>query len=231
MVFKHGVVDGYMYVNNVKVEKYTLVELDGDLYFVSDYRKVAKNQTIYLSETFTKGFTYANGEALKPGYYTFDAEGKMVVRHGVVNGFLYVNNEKVERYALVELDGDFYFVSDYHKVAKNQTIYLSETFTKGFTYANGEALKPGYYTFDAEGKMVYKHGVVDGYMYINNVKVERYTLVEIDGELYFVSDYHKVAKNQTIYLKESFVSSFINADGTPLKPGYYTFDAEGKMVR
>ena len=235
MVIKNGVVDGYMYINGKRVETYTLVDFGGALYFVSDGRKIAVNKTIYLTAEYVKGFTYPNGAPLTVGYYTFGADGKMVinettVKNGVIDGYMYINNERVNRYALIEYAGNYYYVGDYRKVAMNQTLYLTAEYLAGFTYADGTPMKPGYYTFDGEGKMVIKNGVIDGFMYINNEKINRYALIEYAGNYYYVGDYRKVAMNQTLYLTAEYLAGFTYADGTPMKPGYYTFDGEGKMV-
>ena len=238
MVIKNGVIDGYMYINDKKVETYALVKYNGNYYFVSDGRKVAVNQTLYLSEKFVAGHTYDDGTPLVAGNYTFDSEGKMVinsatipsVKNGVIDGYMYINGERVNTYALVMYEDDYYFVSDGRKVAVNQTLYLSEKFVAGHTYKDGTPLTAGYFTFDAEGKMVIKNGVIDGYMYINDKKVETYALVKYNGNYYFVSDGRKVAVNQTLYLSEKFVAGHTYNDGTPLKVGNYTFDSEGKMI-
>ena len=236
MVIKNGVYDGYLYINNKKVERYALIELDGDFYFVGDYRKVTTNKTMYLTDEFVAGHTFADGTPMTIGYYDFDADGKMIIKNGVYDGYLYINNKKVERYALVELDGNFYFVGDYRKVATNKTIYLTAEYVEGHTFADGTPLTVGYYTFDAEGKMVIeetpakKNGVIDGYMYIDGQRVNRYALIEFEGDYYFVGDYRKVATNTTIYLTAEYVAGHTFADGTPMAVGYYTFDAEGKMV-
>ena len=66
------------------------------------------------------------------GYYNFDAEGKMVIKNGVINGYMYINGQKVERYALVKYDGNYYFVNDGRKVAVNKTLYLSDAFVAAF---------------------------------------------------------------------------------------------------
>ena len=238
VVVKNGVIDGYMYINGARVNTYTLVKYDGDYYFVSDGRKVAVDTTLYLSEKFVTGFTYEDGTSLKPGYYTFDSEGKMVIKNGVIDGYMYINGTRVNTYTLVKYDGDYYFVSDYRKVVVDTTLYLSEKFVTGFTYDDGTSLIPGYYTFDSEGKMVmgeeetpqYKNGVIDGYLYIDNVKQTAYKLVKYDSDYYFINDGHKVAMGMKIYLSERFVTDHTYEDGTPLKPGYFTFDDEGKMV-
>ena len=103
-------------------------------------------------------------------------------------------------------------------------MYLTETFTAQYGLAVGK------YEFDADGKMIYKHGVVGDYLYIMNTLQRAYQLVEFEGNFYFINDGNKIAKNTTIYLSEQFVKNKILADGTMLEAGKYTFDADGKMV-
>ena len=226
MVIKNGPVGDYFYINNVMQKAYQMVEFEGNHYFISDCHKLAKNTTIYLSETFTSAVD------LPAGKYTFDAEGKLVMKNGPVGDYLYINNVMQKAYKIVEFEGCYYFISDYHKFAKNTTIYLSETFTSAV------GLPAGKYTFDADGKMItndnegddnnssviIKNGPVGDYLYINNVMQKAYKIVEFEGCYYFISDYHKFAKNTTIYLSETFTS----AVGLPA--GKYTFDADGKMI-
>ena len=134
---------------------------------------------------------------------------------------------KQTRYKLVEYAGNFYFINDGDKVVKNGKLYLSETFVEGKVLPDGRAIPPGYYQFDADGKMVVeaiKNGVIGDYLYINDVKQTRYKLVEYDGYFYFINDGDKVVKNGKLYLSERFVA------GTPISVGIYRFDADGKMI-
>ena len=202
----------YFYKNDVRQKAYQLVEFEGDYYFINDGHKIAKNKRIYLSERFVEGTD------LKVGYYDFDAEGKMILLNGPVGDYFYKDNVRLKAYQLVEFEGDYYFINDGHKIAKNKRIYLSERFVEGTD------LKVGYYEFDAEGKMVYLNGPVGDYFYKDNVRLKAYQLVEFEGDYYFINDSHKLAKNKRIYLSERFV------EGTDLKVGYYEFDADGKMV-
>ncbi len=227
---KNGVIDGYLYIDGVKQTAYKLVKYNGDYYFVNDGHKVAKNMTIYLAERFVEGHTYADGTPMTAGYFTFDSEGKLVVKNGVVGDYLYINGVQQKAYKLVKYNGDYYFVNDGHKVAKDMTIYLAERFVEGHTYADGTPMTAGYFTFDSEGKLVVKNGVVGDYLYINGVQQQAYKLVKYNGDYYFVNDGHKVAKNMTIYLAERFVEGHTYDDGEPMKAGYYTFDSEGKLV-
>ncbi|MBR6559126.1 MAG: hypothetical protein IKT70_09015, partial [Clostridia bacterium] len=179
---------------------------------------------------FVTGHTYDDGTPMKAGNYTFDAEGKMVIKNGVIDGYMYINGTRVERYCIVKYDGNYYFVSDGRKVAVNTTIYLSDSFVTGHTYDDGTPMKAGYFTFDSEGKMVINNGVIDGYLYINGVKQTAYKLVQYDGDYYFVSDGHKVACNTRIWLSSKYVANMTFPDGALFGEGYYTFDEKGKLV-
>ena len=75
---KNGVVGDYLYIDDVKQVRYQLVEFEGDYYFINDGDKVAKNTKLYLSERFVEGKTFADGTAIQPGLYEFDADGKMI---------------------------------------------------------------------------------------------------------------------------------------------------------
>ena len=230
MIIKDGVIGDYLYINNVKQTAYQLVKYNGDFYFINDGNKVVKNREIYLTSELLAGHTYTDGTQLQRGTYEFDSEGKMIIKDGVVGDYLYINNVKQTAYQLVKYKGDFYFINDGHKIVKNREIYLGSSHLEGYTYANGEPLKPGMYEFDSEGKMIIKDGVVGDYLYINNVKQTAYKLVKHNGDFYFINDGHKVVKNREIYLGSSYVEGYTDADGNPLKPGMYEFDANGKMI-
>ena len=233
---KNGVVGDYLYINDVKQTRYKLVAFEGAYYFINDGDKIVKNMRLYLSATYVNGKTFPDGRAILPGYYSFDAEGKMIIdplKDGVVGDYLYINDVKQTRYKLVEHDGNLYFINDGDKIAKNMKLYLSATYVSGKTFPDGRAIVPGYYNFDAEGKMVIpepKHGVVDGYLYINDVKQTRYKLVEFEGNFYFINDGDKIAKNTRLYLSATYVSGKFFSDGRAIAPGFYNFDAEGKMI-
>ena len=205
--------DGYFYINGVKQLAYQIIEFEGDYYFINDSNKYAVNKRIYLSSRFTDGTVF------KPGYYVFDAEGKMQYKHGPnEDGYFYLNGIKQLAYQIVEFEGEYYFINDSNKYAVNKRIYLSSRFTDGTVF------KPGYYEFDEDGKMQYKHGPnEDGFFYLFGVKQLAYQIVEFEGNYYFVNDSNKLAKNKRLYLSSRFT------DGTVFKPGYYEFDANGKM--
>ena len=213
-----GIKGDYFYKNGVRQKAYQLVEFDGNFYFINDSHKLAKNKRIYLSERFVNGFTFADGTPLKVGYYEFDADGKMILNNGVVGDYFYINGVRQNAYQLIEFEGNYYFINDSHKVAKNKRLYMSAKFVEGTD------LKVGYYEFDADGKMILKNGPDGDYFYINGVRQNAYQLVEFEGNYYFINDSHKLAKNKRLYMSQRFV------EGTDLKVGYYEFDADGKMI-
>ncbi|MEE1328139.1 MAG: hypothetical protein UHS47_06320, partial [Oscillospiraceae bacterium] len=74
MVLKNGAMaDGYFYIDGVKQYAYQLIEFNGDYYFINDAHKYAVNKTIFLTSKFLTGTDF------KPGYYTFGADGKMII--------------------------------------------------------------------------------------------------------------------------------------------------------
>ena len=224
---KHGVIDGYLYINGEKQLAYQLVEFEGNFYYVSDGNKLAANTRVYLNKA-VEGKTFSDGTPIQKGYYEFDAEGKMILKNGPIDGFFYKNGVKQLAYQLVEFEGNFYYISDGHKLARNTTLYLNKAL-EGFTYADGTPMQKGNYEFDAEGRMTLKNGPVDGFFYKNGVKQLAYQLVEFEGNFYYISDGHKLARNTTLYLNKA-LEGFTYADGTPLQKGNYEFDDQGRMI-
>ena len=227
---KNGPDGDYFYVNDVVQKAWKLVEWEGNYYFINDYNKLAKNAKLYLGEQFVAGHTYPNGDPMKPGYYEFDAQGKMVIINGIHGDYYYVNGIVEKAWKLIKVDGDYYFINGYNKLAKNTKLYLGEQFVAGHTYPHGDPMLPGLYEFDAEGKIIIKNGIYGDYYYVNGVLQKAWKLIKVDGDYYFINDYDKLAKNKTLYLGEVFVRGFEDANGNPLKAGLYKFGADGKMI-
>ncbi len=254
-----GPYDDFFHINGIRQKAYQLVQdTDGNFYFVNDGHKIAKSVTLYLGANFVAGKTFADGTPIPVGSYTFDANGKMIIpelpeapevpdvpdvpvepeepetpdetKNGVYGDYLYINDVKQVRYKLVEFDGDFYFINDGDRIARNVSLYLGASFVEGKTFADGTPVPVGKYQFDTNGKMVVKNGVYGDYLYKNGLVVKRYQLAEHDGNFYFVNDGDKIAKSIKLYLGASFVEGKTFADGTPIPAGIYEFDAEGKMV-
>ena len=196
-------------------------EIDGKTYLFNRQGYMQTGITYYL-------YAYSGDGNHTIYYYDCGEDGEATLLTGPYNNYFYVGGVKQKAYQFIEFNGDFYFVSDGHKIAKDTKIYLSEKHVEGKTFADGRAILPGTYEFDADGKMVIpelKHGVVGDYLYINDVKQIRYQLVEFEGNYYFINDGDKVAKDIKLYLSEKFVA------GTDLPVGLYSFDAEGKLIR
>ena len=246
---KNGIVneDGelYYYVNGVKTYA-GLIQIDGDYYYVNSYCKVITNQRYWVSKT---------NDLLTAGFYNFGADGKMTdapiptpdpdpnpnpdpeVKNGIVSedGELYYYVNGVKTYAgLIQIDGNYYYVNSYCKVITNQRYWVSKT---------NDLLPAAFYNFDADGKMTdapiptpdpdpdpdpdpeVKNGIVseDGelYYYVNGVKTYA-GLIQIDGDYYYVNSYCKVITSQRYWVSKT---------NNLLPATFYTFGADGKMVR
>ncbi len=223
----HGVVDGVYYKGGVAQKTWELFQWNGNYYF-NKYYNVAANETVYLKDEFVNGFTYPDGAPMLPGYYNFDADGKMIILNGVYDGLYYKNGIVQKTWELFQWNGNYYF-NKYYNVAANETVYLKDEFVNGFTYPDGSPMLPGYYNFDADGKMIILNGVYDGIYYKNGIAQKTWELFQWNGNYYF-NKYYNVAMSETVYLKDEFVNGFTYPDGAPMLPGYYNFDADGKMI-
>ena len=66
------------------------------------------------------------------------------------DGYFYVDNVRQNAYQLVEFEGDYYYIADFHKYLVNKSWYLTANELKAF----GLDLPSAYYSFDATGKMI-----------------------------------------------------------------------------
>ena len=130
----------------------------------------------------------------------------------------------------MQTDGNYYYVNSSCKVITNQRYWVSKT---------NDLLTAGFYNFGADGKMTdapiptpdpdpvnpAKNGIVseDGelYYYVDGVKTYA-GLIQIDGDYYYVNSYCKVVTNQRYWISKT---------NNLLPATFYTFDADGKMVR
>ena len=209
---------------------------DGYYYYFGsvDYTAV-KNTRHWVS--------YPNDTGFAPAFYSFDEDGRMIIdtpdpsKDGIVNedGELYYYVNGVKTYAgLIQIDGDYYYVNSYCKVITNQRYWVSKT---------NDLLPAAFYNFDADGKMTdapiptpdpdpnpdpdpeVKNGIVseDGelYYYVDGVKTYA-GLIQIDGDYYYVNSYCKVITSQRYWVSKT---------NNLLPATFYTFGADGKMVR
>ena len=197
------------YVNYVK--NYAgLVEVDGSYYYIASDLKAVKNCTYYVTKT----------NDLKPaGYYTFDADGKMVIKNGLVeeNGDLYYYVDGAKTAAgLIEWDDNYYYIASNLKAVKDAKHYVFADKANGLKSA-------GWYWFNADGTM-YLEGIREenGTKYYYKDGVKNYAgLIEISGDYYYVKSDCSVVCNRSYYVTKS----------NGLMPSAtYTFGADGKMV-
>ena len=199
------------WINNGMLVWHAGLVKDGD-----DYRYFKRNGMVTGVETYV---AKTNG-LLKAAKYTFDAEGRLMKLEGLhedLNGNLCYYVDYVKNYAgLVEVDGSFYYIASDLKAVKNCTYYVTKT--------NG--LKPaGYYTFDADGKMVIKNGLVeengDLYYYVDGAKTAA-GLIEWNGNYYYIASNLKAVKNAKHYVFADKANDLKSA-------GWYWFNADGTM--
>ena len=139
-----GIYNDYFWLDGVKQKCYQLVKFEGNYYFINDGHKIVKDKSITLSAKFLEG------TGLPAGKYNFDAEGKMVIKNGPqADGTFYINNVQQKCYQIVEFEGNYYFINDGHKIAKDKALYLSDKFMDGI------GLPVGRYYFDEDGKMIF----------------------------------------------------------------------------
>ena len=199
------------WINNGMLVWHAGLVKDGD-----DYRYFKRNGMVTGVETYV---AKTNG-LLKAAKYTFDAEGRLMKLEGLhedLNGNLCYYVDYVKNYAgLVEVDGSFYYIASDLKAVKNCTYYVTKT----------NDLKPaGYYTFDADGKMVIKNGLVeengDLYYYVDGAKTAA-GLIEWDGNYYYIASNLKAVKDAKHYVFADKANDLKSA-------GWYWFNADGTM--
>ena len=199
------------WINNGMLVWHAGLVKDGD-----DYRYFKRNGMVTSVETYV---AKTNG-LLKAAKYTFDAEGRLMKLEGLhedLNGNLCYYVDYVKNYAgLVEVDGSFYYIASDLKAVKNCTYYVTKT----------NDLKPaGYYTFDADGKMVIKNGLAeengDLYYYVDGAKTAA-GLIEWDGNYYYIASNLKAVKDAKHYVFADKANGLKSA-------GWYWFNADGTM--
>ena len=199
------------WINNGMLVWHAGLVKDGD-----DYRYFKRNGMVTSVETYVA----KTNDLLPAAKYTFDAEGKLMKLEGLhedLNGNLCYYVDYVKNYAgLVEVDGSFYYIASDLKAVKNCTYYVTKT--------NG--LKDaGFYSFDADGKMVIKNGLVeengDLYYYVDGAKTAA-GLIEWEGNYYYIASNLKAVKDAKHYVFADKANGLKSA-------GWYWFNADGTM--
>ncbi len=200
--------DGFFYRNGIRLNCYQLVEYEGYWYFIDDGHKIAKNKRVYLGAQFVEGTPFP------VAYYEFDAEGRLIVKNGPQDdGFFYLNGIRQNCYQLVKWEGNYYFIDDGHKYAKNKRIYLSAQ------YIGDEPLEVGYYQFGADGTM---QDLL--YYYNDQGEIEPdLGLILKDGYYYYVRTTGQLAVGRFKIHKDK-TNDFLKGDQ------YFNFDEQGRMI-
>ena len=216
LVIQNGPKDnGYFYLNGIRQKAYQVLEYEGSWYFITDGNKYAVSSRRYLNQQLLANTPFS------AGYYEFDENGRMVLKNGPQDdGYFYLDGIKQKAYQLIEWNGDYYFINDAHKYARNIRLYLGQQFVEG------SELAPGYYDFDETGKLVIKNGPwEDGYFYLNGARQSCYQLIRWEGGYYFINDGHKYAVNKRIYLSAKYIGD------EPISVGYHYFGEDGRMIQ
>ncbi len=204
LVMENGTL--YFYQNGKRTANAGLAVYNGDIYLVGEGAMVTKNVTRYVSRT--------NG--LKPaGEYTFDAEGKLVIYNGIVDGYYFVDGIKTAA-GMLYIDGNYYFADKGGKLKANVSSWCSN---------NNGLLPAGTYRFNAEGKIIMEAAVVNEngtlYYYQDGRRINKAGLVEFEGAIYFIADGAIAVTDKTVTINKT----------NGLKPaGTYTFGSDGKLV-
>ena len=131
-------VDGelYLYENGTTVTC-GLYEVDGEYYYAYWGGVLMTDGRHYVSRTYC---------VLPVGNYTFDSEGKMLNGFVEIDGVkYYYKNGSCPAPGIIEVDGDYYFVTWNGVIVTNQKFYVFA--------GNGYTIKMTY-TFDETGKIV-----------------------------------------------------------------------------
>ena len=199
------------WINNGMVVWHAGLIKDGD-----DYRYFKRNGMVANIETYVA----KTNDLLNAAKYTFDSKGKLMQLQGLhedLNGNLCYYVDYVKNYAgLVEVEGNYYYIASDLKAVKNGTYYVTKT----------NDLKPaGFYTFDADGKMVIKNGLInengDLYFYVDGAKTAA-GLIKVDGNYYYIASNLKAVKNAKHYVFADRANGLKSA-------GWYWFNEDGTM--
>ena len=120
---------------------------DGNYYYINSSKTAVKNCEYAFSEKKANGL-------LPAGKYTFAADGKLVIKQGVVRDSdgevrYYIDNVAVAAGLVQDREGNYYYINSTKKAVKN-CVYAF-----GASKANG-LLPAGKYAFDADGRLILK---------------------------------------------------------------------------
>ncbi len=155
--------------------------------------------------------------------HEFDENGVYIGQYvtdetGIVDGnngkYFYVVAGKPTQMGIVKIDNDYYYFNTLGQAVTGSK-YVSAQWTNGYFAA-------GTYDFGADGKMVLKNGVIDGYYYINGAIVKGAGVVEYDNGYYYINSSGQVVTGKKYVTEEK-------ANGL-LSVGIHDFGADGKLA-
>lgn len=222
--------DGHRRVCIDGIPQYTgaIADSEGYIYYINSSAKASVQDRIYY-------VTKSNG-LVPNGYYTMDGQGRLMDGRGdyvmvdtaMEDGLKYFADGTVVYYengvrktyaGLIEFEGAYYYINDNAKPVAGKCYYITNT--NGLTFPNGEAVEPGYYRFDAYGKMILvENGFVDGLYYENYQSVRG--LVYWEGDYYYLSTYQPTPIAGKTYC-------ITNTNGL-LPKGWYEFNENGVLI-
>ena len=204
-----GIYNGYYYVDGVLTKNAGVIDYQGDYYYIGMRGQVYNGSSLNIVEDKTNGL-------LTAGVYSFESDGRIIFKQGVIDGCFYVNGSLAKGLGLVQYDGAYYYVKKNGQVDISTSRYFNEEMTKGY-------FTSGTYYFDAEGKMILKNGVVDGVYYENGSIVKGLGLIQYNGAFYYVKKNGQVDISTTRYFNKDMTKGLIPV-------GLYAFDETGKMI-
>lgn len=215
---KNGICEGdgsvFYYIDGVKVGE-GLLFIDGSYYYArTSNAEIVRGRSYYVAKT--------NGLPIEAGEYRFDADGKMML-NGFVdqNGKTYYYDNGTRLYGFQKVGEDYYFFN-----AANGSLYKGVRLWVG---DNSFGVPAGYYDFDADGKMTTRNGFfTEGnatygystYYYQNGEKLKGFQ--KIGDDFYFF--------NKSSGKMYAGAKMWVGENEYGFEPGYYDFDADGKMI-
>ena len=208
----------FYYIDGVKVGE-GLLHIGGSYYYAkTSTGEIVMNQRYWISKT--------NDLPIKPGTYSFDADGKLLLTGFVeADGFTYYYEDGNLAKGFKKIGDDYYiFNAASGKMYKDADMWVPN---------NDYGIVGGMYYFGENGKMV----IPD----LENGKKE---IIEKNGERYFTIDgaymynglyeldgyYYYAKQNGTLAVAETTWVS--NKNGLiPEKGNWYAFDAEGRLIQ
>ena len=220
--FQNGIVDGYYYIDGIRVHM-GMFKQGEDYYYAKSDGQLITGKTYYCQR---------NNGLLPEGYYTFDADGKMIdppkqdtTKNGIVSedGSLYYYQDGFRTYAgLIKIGDDYYYVRTGGEVVHGRSYWISKT---------NDLMPERSYKFGDDGKMLDPeikkdnvNGIVseDGSLYYYQDGLRTYAgLIEIDGSYYYVKTDGEVVHGRSYWISKT---NGLMAEGS------YSFDADGKMT-